>query len=694
MIKKANVKKSSSFFISLLLIFLLFFNLLPTTQSVQVFPGSPNEDYVDVGTMIIFNNVRLTIRSDERIPINHLTFKIMDDNVQASYVRFEMDGSLLEQDPSDTFTVTRLFDLSSVPYGSGGSYQATDELEGTTQYYDYGYGHGYGYGYSSYTDTVLTYRITYKTHQSGTFNAKLFVNSDTHTYKSEESTSFTVSSEPAPSDVIYVDDDAEPAWYNGNHVSTIQSAVFIANEGGEIIINQGTYNGKITIEKPLTLTGADPQITFIDRQYNDFALEIKSDNVDLSKLSIEGIYFDNAQYCNIDHCIIANATNGLLFDEGANNIITDNTFNDNGNAVTLIRTGNNVVKNSEFYDNTIALKLTQSSNHIIQSNYFARSTNGMLLEISTNNEIKQNNFANNQNGINMYDSSDNLINNNLIEFNTNGIYIRESSDNLVTDNTISNNNEKGIFIRTSSDNTITDNHILENKYGAYCESSHHNYIFNNYFNNTNNAWDDDINYWNISIVTEGTNIIGGPYLAGNFWNDYTGQDTDGDGLGDNNIPYTSNGAIQDTGDYHPLSYANINLAPKKPQRPLGPTSGRADKQYTYSTSTTDPEGDRVYYKWEYKEGVTTSWIGPYDSGENCVQVFKWGNEGTYNIRVKSKDIHGDESPWSDPLIVSMPKGKDYSSPLGRLIERIIELFPMLEKILNFIYDFITTITNI
>ena len=35
--------------------------------------------------------------------------------------------------------------------------------------------------------------------------------------------------------------------------------------------------------------------------------------------------------------------------------------------------------------------------------------------------------------------------------------------------------------------------------------------------------------------TSGKNIVGGPYMGGNYWDDYTGQDTDGDGLG--NSPY-------------------------------------------------------------------------------------------------------------------------------------------------------------
>ena len=98
------------------------------------------------------------------------------------------------------------------------------------------------------------------------------------------------------------------------------------------------------------------------------------------------------------------------------------------------------------------------------------------------------------------------------------------------------NNDDGIGLYASSyyniltGNTATSN----NNCGIYLSSSNNNRIYNNYFNNTNNARDDGTNIWNVT-QTEGMNIIGGPYLGGNYWSDYNGTDADSDGLGD--VPY-------------------------------------------------------------------------------------------------------------------------------------------------------------
>jgi hypothetical protein len=104
-------------------------------------------------------------------------------------------------------------------------------------------------------------------------------------------------------------------------------------------------------------------------------------------------------------------------------------------------------------------------------------------------------------------------------------------------------------------------------------------------------------------------------------------------------------------------YDSDNQAPNKPNRPDGTISGKAGTEYTYTTSAIDLDGDQVYYWFDWDDGSNSGWVGPYNSGIMGSASHVWDNEGSYDIRVKAKDIHGLESDWSESLSISMPKSK-------------------------------------
>jgi hypothetical protein len=104
-----------------------------------------------------------------------------------------------------------------------------------------------------------------------------------------------------------------------------------------------------------------------------------------------------------------------------------------------------------------------------------------------------------------------------------------------------------------------------------------------------------------------------------------------------------------------MELKSVNRAPDTPEKPSGPTEGKIRKTYKYESSTTDPDGDTLYYLFDWGDGTDSGWLGPYDSGDICKAFKKWRKKGTYSIRVKAKDINDAESEWSDPLVVSMPK---------------------------------------
>jgi hypothetical protein len=112
------------------------------------------------------------------------------------------------------------------------------------------------------------------------------------------------------------------------------------------------------------------------------------------------------------------------------------------------------------------------------------------------------------------------------------------------------------------------------------------------------------------------------------------------------------------------NYGSAPGAPNRPSRPSGPSSGTPGNSYTYSSSTTDNEGDDVYYLFDWGDGSDSGWKGPFPSGTTCEESKSWSRQGTFPVKVKAKDTEGHESQWSDPLSVRMPKTRLFGFQQG------------------------------
>ncbi len=227
------------------------------------------------------------------------------------------------------------------------------------------------------------------------------------------------------------------------------------------------------------------------------------------------------------------------------------TLSGNGHTITGSSTGNGIylsgrngvtIKNMNVWNFIYGIYLSFSSNNTLSGNNASNNSCGIWLQYSSNNNTLSGNIANSNHGY--------------------GIVLDPySNNNTLSGNTANSNYFEGISLM-SSNNTLNGNNVSNNEYGVDLGPSSINKIYNNFFNNTNNFYfygGTPSNIWNIATKTPGMNIIGGPYLGGNFWSNQKGNgfsetctDSNNDGICDQ--PY-----ILDSSniDYLPLAYQPV-----------------------------------------------------------------------------------------------------------------------------------------
>ncbi len=320
--------------------------------------------------------------------------------------------------------------------------------------------------------------------------------------------------------VVY---DKENCTNGDAYFSTISGALSSANEGDIIIVCPGRYTEQITINKPVKIEGYSRANVNIVHQFTQgYTIKISANNVVLKNLTI--------------------------ISDGKYNIYWVRAINIKGSNITLsdiqmfapFQTGIFINESENVAINSIVTRYVGNSGKII---YSANSKN---ITISNSKFF----VSSDEHVIELENTSASMIANNYI------ISLKPEV----------NINPFGIALLKGSRNNVILNNTIYLYKGGYCinvsdQSSSNNIIYNNYLYCSIPANDQNaVNVWNTSKML-GKNIVGGSYLCGNFWGGtlgYKGSDTDGDTLGDTNVPFRiynpadARYYIAHNGDYCPL----------------------------------------------------------------------------------------------------------------------------------------------
>ena len=265
----------------------------------------------------------------------------------------------------------------------------------------------------------------------------------------------------------------------GGDFNSIQDAISASSNGDIIQINTGVYHENVLVNKKISLIGSNEGSVIIDGDGEGSGILIGVSGVIVEKLTVRN------SDMTIDNETRPFDISGIYIEED-DVMIRDCVISNCYYAIFAHTCSNVTIDGCTAIDNHAGFCLNNSLDG----------------EISDCDLLSQENY---------------------------GIFLQGSRYFIVKDTLINQTSSIGLMVTDSSDNEIYQNNFIGNNYGVRIFASVGGCSDDNFFFR-NNFIDNDIDVYDAC-----SNIWYGD-MKGNYWDEYTGVDGDGDGIGDEVYP--------------------------------------------------------------------------------------------------------------------------------------------------------------